>query len=136
LELKQNLQATAREMLEGGNFEETVRYDVELKLSELNEWLMTSLEKMEPFGMGNPTPVFLARQVQIKSKPIQVKTSLKFWIQSEGKIFEVFWGGGAEAGLRGGDVIDLYFSLEKNFFRGEESMVLKVKHVSVKGSGK
>jgi single-stranded-DNA-specific exonuclease len=40
-----------------------------LEGTQLNEQLMTELEQMHPFGMGNPEPVFGVRGVRLRNRP-------------------------------------------------------------------
>ncbi|MCF7833992.1 MAG: single-stranded-DNA-specific exonuclease RecJ [Candidatus Pacebacteria bacterium] len=45
---------------------ENMRYDLEMKLSEVNMKNWRDLEKLEPFGLGNPKPIFLFKSVIIE----------------------------------------------------------------------
>jgi single-stranded-DNA-specific exonuclease len=40
-----------------------------IEATQLNEQLMTELEQLQPFGMGNPEPVFGVRGVRLRSRP-------------------------------------------------------------------
>ena len=44
---------------------ESVRCDAELRLSEITTEFLSALERLGPFGNGNPEPVFLARGVRL-----------------------------------------------------------------------
>jgi len=55
--------------------------DCEIPLGSINMSLANIIDGMEPFGEGNPTPVFCSREVQIKSYPqILGRDTLKFWV--------------------------------------------------------
>ena len=43
--------------------------DAEVKLSQLREKTVCQLEKLEPFGQGNPRPVFASRGVRLAAPP-------------------------------------------------------------------
>ncbi len=44
--------------------------DSEIEFSQINSHLMAELEDMEPFGMDNPPPLFIARNVHVTSAAI------------------------------------------------------------------
>ncbi len=69
--------------------EEVVEIDAELPLREINPTFLNQLSLLEPFGMGNPRPVFIARSVKIVGKEVQ-NNSKSIIIEEEGKRFEVF----------------------------------------------
>lgn len=48
---------------------ETLWIDTEVAAKELNLELMESIEEMEPFGEGNPSPVFLLKKVYLLEPP-------------------------------------------------------------------
>jgi single-stranded-DNA-specific exonuclease len=37
--------------------------------TQLNEQLMAELEQMQPFGMGNPEPIFGVRGIRLRNRP-------------------------------------------------------------------
>lgn len=55
-------------------------YDLEIEIDDINEQLVKSLEQLEPFGQGNPKPVFKLINAKLESyrllKDIHVKWSL------------------------------------------------------------
>ncbi len=100
-----------------------LRIDAALGLADIRGRLVEELGRFEPFGIGNPRPVFLARGVQIADGPRRVKERhLKFAVRHQGRVFRVMaWrAAGRERELvecRGG--LDLAFSLTQNTFNGE-----------------
>lgn len=69
--------------------EELVEIDAELPLKEISPMFLKQLSLLEPFGMGNPRPIFIARGVRIVGREMQ--SNLKsIIIEDEGKRFEVF----------------------------------------------
>ncbi len=59
-ELRAQLDAYARERLTLADFEPTLNIDAELPLDAITPEMFEALKKMEPFGAGNPEPVFSA----------------------------------------------------------------------------
>ena len=52
-------------LLQSEDFEEKIRFDAEIPLSYVTEKLVENLSLMEPFGMGNPKPLFACRSVEL-----------------------------------------------------------------------
>jgi single-stranded-DNA-specific exonuclease len=68
-ELRARLDAYARHRLVPSDFIPVLEYDGELGLTEINQGFWGSLVKLEPFGSGNPTPVFVARGTRVVQPP-------------------------------------------------------------------
>jgi len=59
-ELRAHLDSYARTRLSLADFEPTLNIDSELRLDAITPEMFEALKKMEPFGAGNPEPVFSA----------------------------------------------------------------------------
>jgi single-stranded-DNA-specific exonuclease len=68
-ELRAALEKCARECLCPEDLEPKLRYDAELRLDEITAELWADLKRMEPFGAGNPEPVFVARRLCLLAPP-------------------------------------------------------------------
>jgi single-stranded-DNA-specific exonuclease len=68
-ELRARLDALARERLTPADFEPVLDLDAELNLCEVTPSLFQALHLLEPFGVGNPEPVFAAHGVQLTAPP-------------------------------------------------------------------
>jgi single-stranded-DNA-specific exonuclease len=68
-ELRSRLDAFARARLTAADFDPILDLDAELDLSEITPELFHALELLEPYGMGNPEPVFAARSLQLAAPP-------------------------------------------------------------------
>ena len=68
-DLRAKLDAFARTRLTLADFDPILDLDAELDLSEITPQLFQALELLEPYGMGNPEPVFAARGVQLAAPP-------------------------------------------------------------------
>jgi single-stranded-DNA-specific exonuclease len=64
-ELRSRLDAFARERLTPQDFIPILHYDAEISLDEVKHDFWLLLQKLEPFGSGNPVPVFVARNAQL-----------------------------------------------------------------------
>ena len=81
-DLRTHLDTYARARLTLADFEPRLHYDAELPLSEITPEMFHLLSRLEPFGMGNPEPVFIASNVRLtlphrvmKDKHIKLKLS-------------------------------------------------------------
>ena len=74
-----------------------LRVDLELQLDHANEELEALLRHMEPCGIGNPSPLFVARRVTVAAPPRVVgKDGLKLVLNSNGReLTALGWGMGA-----------------------------------------
>ena len=68
-ELRSRLDAFARTRLTPADFEPVLDLDAELDLTAVTPELFQALKLLEPYGMGNPEPVFAARGVQLVAPP-------------------------------------------------------------------
>ena len=48
---------------------EELRFDLELRFAEITHDLLDTLEKLAPFGLGNPDPVFVTRGARLVTPP-------------------------------------------------------------------
>ena len=64
-ELRSRLEAYARQRLKPEDFVPVLEYDAEVSLEEIKHDFWLALQKLEPFGSGNPTPVFVARNTKL-----------------------------------------------------------------------
>ncbi len=68
-ELRTRLDEFARTKLTLADFDPVLDLDAELGLADVTPELFQALELLEPYGMGNPEPVFAARGVQLTAPP-------------------------------------------------------------------
>ena len=68
-DLRVKLDAFARTRLTLADFDPTLDLDAELDLTEITPELFHALELLEPYGMGNPEPIFAAHGVQLAAPP-------------------------------------------------------------------
>jgi single-stranded-DNA-specific exonuclease len=80
-ELRARLEDYARARLTLADFEPALNFDAELSLHHVTPELFHALQRLEPFGVGNPQPVFAARAVRLMAPPRVLKdkhVKLKF----------------------------------------------------------
>lgn len=124
-ELRARLDAFARTRLTPADFIPVLEYDAELSLRDVDEKLWETLRSLEPFGSGNPTPVFISRQAKLVQPPkIMKEKHLKLRVLGENhdgrwqKAHEVVGWRMAERSTQEnlvlGDTVDLAFTIDYN----------------------
>jgi single-stranded-DNA-specific exonuclease len=68
-ELRASLDSFARARLTSADFDPALELDGELGLTEVTPSLFQALHLLEPYGVGNPEPVFAALGVQLTAPP-------------------------------------------------------------------
>jgi len=106
--------------------------DAELKLSEVNMNLIEELNRLEPFGLNNPYPVFMFKSLKIEkfSKIGQTGEHFKLKIRNSGSSFfdAVGWGMGdaCDSLLKDSIFFDLAAQVGSNRWNNKESVQLSV----------
>jgi single-stranded-DNA-specific exonuclease len=107
--------------------------DAEVPMSALTMGLMESIQQLEPYGAGNPQPLFLADRLQVTGSPKHVgvgERHLSFRVRQEGKDFRAIAFG---MGDRAGDLMAqegkccLVFTPKINEWQGYRSVELEVR---------
>jgi len=71
--LRGRLDDYARSHLTLADFDPSLNFDVELSLDQVRPEFFNLLRRLEPFGVGNPQPVFTARGVRLMASPRVMK---------------------------------------------------------------
>jgi single-stranded-DNA-specific exonuclease len=119
--------------LTDGDFNQTLEIDLELKEEDIDLGLAEQLELLEPFGYGNPKPVFICKDLL----PCNVRTvgngdkHLKFYLKNGEKSFDAI---GFNLGFYKDDLclaptVDVAFNLEVNRWRGIDEPQFKIKDI-------
>ncbi|TSC87809.1 MAG: single-stranded-DNA-specific exonuclease [Microgenomates group bacterium Gr01-1014_16] len=104
------------------------RIDLEIPLGFVNLDLWIAIQKFEPFGLGNPTPVFLTKNVQISNirKMGKLNQHLKF---NAGDFEAVYFNVPLDAERYPLDAVDLVYQIGENTWNGTTKLQLIVKDI-------
>jgi len=106
--------------------------DATLSAAELDGQLLDFLELMKPFGMGNPEPVFVMKNLQIIECRLLKESHLKLKLRNGSHIVEAI--GFRMAGrAAAGDTVDIACVPERNIWKGRESIQLRLKDIRQSG---
>jgi single-stranded-DNA-specific exonuclease len=118
--------ARARAALDGDLLVPEVRIDQEITIADADEELCRLLKHAAPFGVGNPTPVFLVRRAEVAGYPRVVGSGhLKLALTDGARRLEAI---GFGMGERIGEAnpalgpIDVAFKLEENVWNGRTTV--------------
>lgn len=103
--------------------------DAEIPLSLLSLEFLKEYELLQPFGNGNPQPVFMARRVHLASPPLRMKNHHLRLVLRQGfhEQDAVFFNGG-EIDLPD-PPWDVAFTIDRNHFRGRTSLQVIIQDV-------
>ncbi|MBI3744218.1 MAG: single-stranded-DNA-specific exonuclease RecJ [Chloroflexi bacterium] len=127
-ELERRLLAIAERKLAGQPLVPRIAIDAEIPLGRINGPLIKAMRDLAPFGLGNPTPIFLARDVEVRDMKA---------VGADGKHLRITLRDGAVAWtamafnappLEGSTPkrIDVVFNLSVDRFNGRETLRLNV----------
>ena len=126
---REQFDAVARECLTQEDLVPEVRVDLELSLESVGAELEGLVRHFEPFGIGNPAPMFSATGVRLASAPRRVGTDgVKLALRADsGTLDAIGWGMGSHyEQLHVSRPIDLAFRLEREEYRGVSRLQLKL----------
>ena len=130
-EFRRRLNEHAATCLTEGDLQPAVKIDLELKAESVTFSLARELDALEPFGAGNPRPVFMTRNLRCLSPASVIKDRhLKFRVAGpENRPLEAVWWNcietpGQTPELNGS--IELAYTLETSAWNGDYRMQLNV----------
>jgi len=123
---------TARELLSDEDLQARLQLDHEISFSELNFDFLGWHEMLQPFGNGNPQPLFLAREVEsiaaprvVGEKHLQLRLRQRNYHQRA-----IFFGAAADALPK--QPWDIAFRIRPDEYEGETRLEMRVE--AVRGS--
>src|SRR5256886_7931978 len=131
-EFRRRLNEHAASCLTEEDLTPALKIDAEVSARALSFQLSQELCALEPFGAGNPRPLFVTRGLRVLSEPQIIKEQhLKLRVAGdENRPFEAIWWRGVEETEQTPAVnqrIDLAYELEANRWNGDIKLQLNVK---------
>lgn len=134
-ELSARLDRHAKETLTEDDLVPDLKIDAPVSSSSLSLELTEDLKQLEPFGMGNPKPVFATPGLELAEEPRVMKDKhLKLKVRdSNNRFFEVVWWDGVERSshldLSPGSSYELAHTPEPNTWQGVTRLQLNLKDI-------
>jgi single-stranded-DNA-specific exonuclease len=112
-----------------------VRPDCEISIPEITPRLLDQLRLFEPFGLGNPTPQFLLRDMVVKKVETLKGEHLKVIFSQGSKDFicGLWWRCKEHPDLRIGNVVDVVARLDSSTYRGSTELQLTIQAIELAG---
>ena len=131
-EFRRRLNEHAASCLTEEDLVPALEIDAEVNAAELNFQLSQDLRLLEPFGAGNPRPLFVTRGLRVLSEPQVIKEQhLKLRVAGENRRpFEAIWWRGLEETVATPQLnqrIDLAYELEADRWNGDIRLQLNVR---------
>ena len=104
-------------------------YDAEISFDQLSLGFLASYDLLQPFGSGNPQPVFISRRVGLSRSPLHMKNNhLRFMLRQGYQEQDAVFFGGGEYPLPD-PPWDIAFTIDRNTFRGRTTLQLIIQDV-------
>ncbi len=118
-----------------------LRLEGEIELSDLTKPAVDELDYLEPYGEGNPKPLFAAHNLKIAGNPQLVgsrRNHLNFFVKQADNALRVIAFGKADwletMGRRKNELFSLAFEPQINTFNGKYDVELRAEDIQWKGS--
>lgn len=121
-----------KRLLTNDVLERKLKIDMELDFKNIDIDLVKELNKFEPTGYGNYSPVFMTRDVNVvESKSVGSDGKhLKLKLEKDNIKFDaIAFGLGATHKLKDDEKIDIVYSIEENVWNNKTSIQLKIKDI-------
>ncbi len=111
--------------------------DCRLNVSALNVDLASAIKSLEPFGSGNPAPLFGIWGVKLERvSPISSGKHLRLLFSKNANTFTAMLFGVSPQnfGFEVGDVLDIAAFLDENVYKGEVNLTINIKSLRKHGT--
>ncbi|WP_193214916.1 single-stranded-DNA-specific exonuclease RecJ [Luteolibacter marinus] len=106
-----------------------LRVDAEITFDQLSLEFLSDYELLQPFGNGNPQPIFMARGVHLSRPPVHMKNHhLRLNLRQGYHEQDAVYFGGGEVVLPD-PPWDIAFTIDRNTFRGRTSLQIIMQDV-------
>lgn len=134
VEFEKKLLSNVKKILNEDILIRKLKIDLELPVEMVSLKLFKAIQKLSPFGYGNPEPIFLSKNLMIENLRRVGKEGnhLKIVLGNEKvKISGILFGYLEEMNLSVGKNVDVVYSLSLNEWNGSESVEFKIKDIKL-----
>jgi single-stranded-DNA-specific exonuclease len=129
-QFRQTINTWADAVLGPDDLRPRLQIDAELPFDAITAKTVGDLARLEPYGAGNPKPVFSAAGVEVADGPRRVKDRhLKFGLRQRGRLFRAMaWRAVEHEAMyaRHRAALDLAFTVTQNTWQGETTTELTI----------
>jgi len=126
---REQFDAVARDRLCEDDLVPEIRVDVDVPLDVVGDELEKLIRHFEPFGIGNPAPLFRSTGAQLAASPKKIGVDgLRLMLEAgHGTVEAIAWGMAPRASsLAVGRPLDIAYRLERDEYRGQSRLQLKL----------
>ncbi|MCG9478875.1 MAG: single-stranded-DNA-specific exonuclease RecJ [Actinomycetia bacterium] len=120
----------ASSLISEKQLQKSLKYDVEISLSQINGQLMSQLILLEPYGPGNPKPVFRSKECMIEDiRYLKQGKHVKLKVSQEGTPKEAIFfriSDRVKDTLSKKKKIDMLYCLQENEWNGNKALQLVI----------
>ena len=130
----ENMEAWAREHVNPQELMPILHIDCPIAPEFISTEATRGLDVLEPFGMGNPQPVFSMCDLLVEEiTPISSDRHVRLTLSKDGQIYTamLFGTGQGGCGFAQGNYVDAAFCLEINEYRGRCSVQLVIRDIQL-----
>ncbi len=129
-EFRKHINQYAKSVMNEADFVPRIYVDAELPIEYINMNTVERLMILEPYGMGNASPVFFARKLTVTYiRPLSDGKHMKLTLSKDDNYVEAvgFNMGAYLEKIKLQDMVDIVFNLDINVFRGERQVQVLLK---------
>ena len=132
--LAAGLEEIAREELKKEDLVPAIDIDAEVSLPELTYDTVSDIRSMEPFGPGNPQPLFYCGDLEVVNSRIVKERHLKLRVRQGGCVMEAIGFGLSDSHPLEGKSINMIFTPDINEWNGHQTLQLKITALEPSGA--
>jgi single-stranded-DNA-specific exonuclease len=111
-----------------GDFISKLKIDCLVDLADISDSVISELDLLAPFGIGNPEPVLLAKSVEVISQHIYKDKHLGLRLKQGDKVFDAIWFNLKEP-VTVPNQIDMVFTPESNIWNDKKEIRLRIRDI-------
>ncbi|MGB7949253.1 MAG: single-stranded-DNA-specific exonuclease RecJ [Candidatus Binatia bacterium] len=116
----------AREILSTDDLLPRIEVDAQLSFAEIGVAVVSELEALKPFGVGNPEPLFMTTQVEVCERKL-FSAGARFRLRQGPRVISgVVFGAGEDLPGVPGTMVDVVYRLGENEWNGTSTVELKL----------
>lgn len=120
------VESAVRERTGPDDFIPVRKVDCEMTLDRVDGACIEDLGRLEPYGIGNPQPLFMARQVGVRGSRVVGESHLKLLLEQQGRTLPAIGFGMADQPVEPGQRLDVLFSPIVSTWQGSTTIELRL----------
>ena len=125
-EFTEAFEDVARQTLTTEQLSPLLEIDAPIDFSAVGMPLMRELEMLQPFGVGNPEPIFMTANAEVCERKV-FSAGVRYRLRQSGRVIGgVIFGVGADYPGLPGETVEVAFRLTENEWNGTTSLELKI----------